>query len=182
VFDAAGDDASVRGIDMDTGVLLWDLGRHEESVEVSRRALDAALLAEDAWGTFGLATRLAAALLDLDRAEEAAEVMTACPDPPAGIGVAERALNLAARARLSNAAGDPVAGAPLVDEGLELVDGTTLTQVQAVLHAARAEITQDSDPAAAATERARATALFLAAGEPGRAAEVSRPFLPTPPD
>jgi tetratricopeptide (TPR) repeat protein len=178
VFDAAGDDPSVRGIDMDTGILLWDLGRHEESVQVSRRALDAAVSAEDAWGAFGLATRLAAALLDLGRAEEAAEVMTACPDLPVGIGVEERALNLAARARLENVAGDPATAVGRADEGLALVDGTTLTMVQAVLYAARAEVTQTSDPVAAAADRARSAALFLAAGEPGHAAEVSRPFLP----
>jgi hypothetical protein len=140
--------------------------------------LDAAVSAEDAWGAFGLATRLAAALLDLGRAEEAAEVMTACPDPPVGIGVEERALNLAAQARLENAAGDPATAVGRADEGLALVDGTTLTMVQAVLYAARAEVTQNSDPVAGAADRARSAALFLAAGEPGRAAEVSRPFLP----
>ncbi len=178
VSDAAGDDAAVRSIDLDLGILLWTMGRTEESLEVTRRALDASRAAQDQSRAFELTTRLADRLLDLDRTDEAAEVMREAPDAPADSNVLERALYLGARARLALGGGQTAVARALVDEGLALLDGTGLTSVQAGLYAVRAQATESTDETKLMADRARAAAMYLVDGDPRRAEEVARPFLP----
>lgn len=177
VFDACGRPDQARLARANLAIDLERTGLLEEAASINERLVREASEEEDSSQAMAVSTRLARNLLDLGRAHDALSVVEAAAVDPTS-GVAEVARFTAVRAKALLATGSHEQAALAARAVLDRLDGTSHLTEQAQGHAVLSDVAlHQGDLASGETHRARAVALFLAAGQIDEATDLSRWFL-----
>lgn len=182
VFDALGHDAQVVLSDANRAVLLARTGDLEQAAALNLSLVNRASEAGVTWLLGDISNHLARNLIDLDRPNEALDVIDgqdpALLEPPASVQSA------ALRAKALLATGRRALAARAAEEGLEQAADAEMVAERAELYEMRglARLPARAGPRVQAAERdlAHAVALYLAAGLTDKARELSTRFLPRP--